>query len=90
MPYIPSEARDRINSSDSPMNSGELNYLVTTIIDNYITDRGLGYSTLNDIMGVLSCAQHEMYRRVVSLYEDKKMLTNGDVWNPANTGKLSK
>jgi hypothetical protein len=59
---------------------GELNYLITTLIQEYILREGLSYATLNEVIGVLECAKLELYRRVVTPYEDSKIQENGDVY----------
>lgn len=38
-----------------------------------------------DRIGVLTCVQHELYRRLVSVYEDKKKEMNGDVFELSNS-----
>lgn len=62
-----------------PSNSGELNYLITSLCHRYIQDEGLRYATLNEVVGVLECAKAELLRVVVGKYEDKKRLANGSV-----------
>jgi broad-specificity NMP kinase len=42
---------------------------------------------LNDVRGVLRCAQLEMYRRLIATYEDKKIKENGDVY-PVDNGAI--
>jgi len=80
MPYIKRRDRERLSEEDSqPFNSGELNYLITRMIHDYIEARGVSYGALNEVIGVLECAKQEFYRRIVSPYEDIKMRENGDV-----------
>ena len=38
------------------------------------------YARFNEMIGVLECCKLELYRRVISNYEDKKMRQNGDVY----------
>lgn len=59
---------------------GELNYVVTLSIKNYMENKGLSYQTINDIIGALDGASKEFYRRVAAPYEDKKIEENGDVY----------
>jgi len=80
MPYIRKEMRDSIDNGHDPINSGELNYLITRNLDAYIAKHGLAYDTLNSIVGVLECAKMELYRRVAAPYEDSKLRDNGDVY----------
>jgi len=63
-----------------PENPGELNFVLTKIILRYIDCHEPSYSTFNAVMGVLSCIGHELYRRMIAPYEDKKKDENGDVF----------
>lgn len=60
-------------------NAGVLNYLFTRIALEYIKTYGESYQGYNDIMGALEGCKMELYRQHVSKYEDKKIVTNGDV-----------
>lgn len=81
MPYIPAKKRDKFfdffEFTDMIENDGELNYVITTIIHKYLKNNKKNYSTINSIMGVLSCVSLEFYRKIVSPYEDIKELENG-------------
>lgn len=79
MPYIKKEKRFKI-IGDPCQTSGELNFLFTMEINQYIEAKGLSYQTINDIIGALVCCKDEFYRRVVAPYEDKKISENGDVY----------
>ena len=86
MPYIKKEDRRRIAENQEkgmhafPRTAGELNYLITSAVVDYIAINGLNYQTLNEAIGVLECAKLELYRRVAAKYEDKKIAENGDVY----------
>jgi len=82
MPYINKEFRDslRPGAEDVPQNPGELNFVFTEHICNYISNHGLSYQTINDILGALEGAKLEFYRRVAVPYEETKKLENGDVY----------
>ena len=60
---------------------GELNFAVTMLCKDYLELKGLKYSTINDIIGVLECAKQEFYQRVAVPYEQDKCMENGDVYN---------
>ena len=84
MPYIKPE--DRVSIDDlfkgfpiADLSVGELNYLITHVIDEWcpLTPR---YSDYSAIIGVLECAKQEFYLRVVVPYEGKKRKENGDVF----------
>ena len=87
MPYI--SDRHEINELlrgliNYDSNVGELNYIIKMLINNFIEKNGKKYENLNSVIGVLECAKMEYYRRIISVYEDKKILENGDVYNNNN------
>lgn len=57
-----------------------MNYQITELCRRYVALHGLKYQTINDILGALSGAQAEFYRRVAAPYEDTKIAANGDVY----------
>lgn len=59
---------------------GELNYEITLKILEYMTQHGLSYQTINDVIGALEGAKLEFYRRIAVPYEDRKIAENGDVY----------
>ena len=84
MPYIADSDKtriERIQFNASPVKtSGELNYAIHQLISNFITNQPrIGYDTYNSIIGVLNCAEMELYSRLVRDYEDRKIVENGDV-----------
>jgi len=85
MPYISQEAREKLSTLQIPDSPGELNYLISRMIDEYIL-RSKGreyfatYSLYNEVIGVLECVKLELYRRKVAPYEDCKIIENGDVY----------
>lgn len=79
MPYIKKEDRTRVDKTQKPENAGELNYYITTVVQNYIKRKGLRYQNINDILGALEGVKFELYRRVAESYEDEKIDENGDV-----------
>jgi len=81
MPYIDKEARERLSGDATPQTPGELNYLITRMLDDYIQRKGgVRYAQLNEVVGVLECVKMELYRRVAAPYEDKKCEEAGDVY----------
>jgi len=91
MPYVTPETRARLDGGDPPADAGELNYVVTRIVEAYLrrlAEQGgrLRYTHLNEAIGVLECAKSELYRRVVAGYEDGKASENGDVYGADLTG----
>ncbi len=80
MPYISHNRKDEIYGGAKPESSGELNYLLTTVIQAYLYDQGKSYRTMNEIVGALESCKLEFYARVARPYEDKKISENGDVY----------
>jgi len=82
MPYIDKlRAVDLDYGNEVPDNAGDMNYMITTLCDEYLQRKGLRYEHLNAIIGALECAKLEMYRRLAAPYENQKILENGDVYD---------
>lgn len=87
MPYIKSNEKKKWEAAlenidittESGISPGDLNYIITRIIHMYVNHKGLNYTYLNDVVGVLESAKAEFQRRVVGPYEDNKIVLNGDV-----------
>jgi len=78
MPYIKDkEALSSAINYVNPQNAGELNYCITKLIHNYLQTFKESYSKYNEVIGVLSCVGRELYRIVISKYENKKRRENG-------------
>jgi hypothetical protein len=90
MPYIADTRREDIHNellddengglNWTPQNAGDLNFLVTCFIDNYIIERGVRYANLNEMIGALECCKLELYRMIAAPYEDAKAAENGGVY----------
>lgn len=80
MPYITKDRREAIRLGYAPQNPGELNYILTKAIVQYLQTKGESYQTFNDIVGALENAKLELQRRKIAPYEDKKIEQNGDVY----------
>jgi hypothetical protein len=80
MPYIIKAAREQLDDGGLPDNAGELNYVITNLLDDYLSAYGLNYTNVNALVGVLECAKLELYRRIAAPYEDEKIKENGDVY----------
>jgi len=85
MPYIKKDRREAVESfitgslkHVSMLPEGELNYLLTKIVDAWA--KPLTYTKIAAVDGVLSNVAREFYRRVAVPYEDKKLRENGDVY----------
>lgn len=80
MPYIPQEDRRGLDPDiHSALKAGELNFQITSLVHSYLERKGITYTTLNEVVGVLECAKLELYRRLAAPYEDQKVRENGDV-----------
>jgi len=88
MPYIKKEQKKKYKdillllktNTDIISNPGELNYLVTKILQIYLIKNKLSYKTLNEIIGAIECSKIEFYRREIVKYENKKIKENGDCY----------
>ncbi len=87
MPYINSANRlDLAEITDEILcteirSAGELNYLITKLCIEYMSDNGKSYQHINDVVGALEGAKIEFYRRYAAPYEDTKIIENGDVYS---------
>ena len=87
MPYVDQEARAYIEL-EGPYEIGDLNYAITKLLMAYMVEWGECYVTYNDMIGALECAKLELYRRMCAPYEDRKCMTNGDVYEIPPRKKL--
>jgi hypothetical protein len=93
MPYISQPDREELwRGNRSAQTPGELNFMITEILNDYLDRRripdrdnrlSVNYAAINDVVGVLQCAQLELYRRIAAPLEDKKCKENGDVYSVA-------
>lgn len=87
MPYITEERRDNIEKAMENPNIGDINYVITMLLLDFLNKKGLNYENLNSLIGVLDCAKMELYRRVAIPYENMKIRENGDVYAVVKTEK---
>lgn len=81
MPYIEMVDRNRINNGEEAKTPGELNYIISIAVDSYLHKKGVNYTNINEVIGVLECAKLELYRRIAAKYEDEKIIENSDVYS---------
>ena len=87
MPYIKVANREYFDEMLAKLgrcsiaNAGELNYLITELINQYHVTHTKSYQIMNDIVGALESCKAEYQRRIVAPYEDKKRTENEDVYN---------
>lgn len=80
MPYIDIEQRKLIEKNlIRPTTAGQLNYKIHLILEEYVNDNSASYQTYNDMVGALEAVKLELYRRSISMYEDRKIKENGDI-----------
>ena len=87
MPYINQGGRAKFEDlletfdllSVGDMAAGELNYVISSIVHEWLIRHRVSYGTLNQAIGVLECAKLELYKQVVAPYEEKKKAENGPV-----------
>jgi hypothetical protein len=89
MPYIEKKRREHfkqdeitafVDGTTDIFTVGDINYIITNAVNQYVKLKGLSYSSINDVIGILECAKMEFYRRVAVPYEEKKKELNGDVY----------
>lgn len=86
MPYITEERKEFLSNAPeaeiaaTELTAGDMNYLISTLLDEWIAEKGLNYDAVNTAVGVLECAKLELYRRIAAPYEDNKKEINGDVY----------
>lgn len=81
MPYIKVEQQLDLFEGKAPVSAGELNYLITALVIEYMQGKHVNYEFLNSIVGALESCKLEFYRRVLVPYEEQKRFENGDVYN---------
>ncbi len=79
MPYVAASRRNGWLRS-KPTTPGDLNFDITSLLLDYLTEHGTSYTTINAAVGALECCKQEFYRRVAVPYEEQKKLINGDVY----------
>jgi len=80
MPYVDKILREKIDSGNyEPIEAGELNYKITKIVLGYLGNEP-HYKEFNDVLGVLTAIQHELYRRRIADYENDAIKRNSDVY----------
>lgn len=80
MPYIPEQRRQAIEAGADPENMGELTYKLTMDCLRYRDCRVECFQVHGEIVGALTCATQEWYRRAIALYEDGAIERNGDLF----------
>ena len=69
-----------ISEDEARVPAGDLNYIISTLLEKTYKRWGDSYQDFNEKVGILECAKLELYRRRVVPYEDGKIESNGDVY----------
>jgi len=84
MPYVKQSSRDRLRPVLDTMKNynvrpdGELNYLLFAYCRYYLRNTE-SYNTIKNYCAELRACAHEIERRMLDVYEDKKIKENGDI-----------
>ena len=87
MPYIKAERRDNIEEVMEYPESEDINFVMTTLLIDYVNKKGMTYSTINEVLGVLECVKMEFFRRIAIPVENQQLNENGDVYVLAKAKK---
>jgi len=83
-PHISPDERERVfKTLEFPMMAepGTLNFVITKAIQAYLSQKHeVRYADYNEVMGVLECCKMELYRMVISKYEDEKIKIHGSAY----------
>ena len=84
MPYIKQDDRMKFDKHVKKLvseieSTGEINYVISTILIGMMKKHGKDYDELNGLMGVINCVQQEFYRKVAAPYEELKEKDNGGI-----------
>lgn len=79
MPYVSQDVRNHILRGGKASSPGELNFQLMELVQEFLSGPE-SYTRYNDVLGVLTAMQHELYRRLVVSYEIRKCIENGDVF----------
>ena len=97
MPYVQQSRREDIDSKYSELleiagelTHGDLNYIISNLLKRHIEQKKeKNYATYNAIIGVLECAKMEFYNRVVTPYENIKIVENGGLYKEQKSDLLT-
>jgi hypothetical protein len=69
--------RENLNNTEFANILGDINYCFSRILGGLMDD--VSYPKIAMVTGVLENIKQEFYRRVAEIYEDKKIIENGDI-----------
>lgn len=80
MPYIALKlvarrlARLRPKTFDRARNPAELDFQITTLVNEYLEHNGVTFQTIAEVTGALECTKDEFLRRIARPYEERKRI----------------
>lgn len=78
MPYIDRGTATILEKRKrKPTSPGELNFMISRLLSEYVQTNGLSYQSINDISGATTEALAEFRRRIVVDYEGLKIANGG-------------
>ncbi len=80
MPYLEAGIRASLLDGRKAQKGGELNYLISCLLNDFVQMKGLSYATINEAIGAVECAKQEFYSRIATPYESLKAKQNGEVY----------
>ena len=94
MPYIKNKDKNEMSESIEDLQNwirskGDLNYAICELVGRLISESDkISYSTMSERIDAVHDAEQELRRRLLTPYEVKKMMENGDV--PSFVGILDR
>lgn len=79
-PFIPYLESLLIELNALGREDGDINFVITWLLDRFYNLRETRYSKIKDAEGTLVCVALELYRRRAAEWEDKKRDENGEVY----------
>jgi len=85
MPYIEKGRKEIFNKhleglmDSSHIVKGDLTYCIFKIGLEYMKSRDVNYQNLSDCVSAMNDSANEFRRRFLDVYEDRKILENGDI-----------
>ena len=78
-PYIDTQSKNDVYTSGA-QNVGQLTYVLTESCIEYVARKQESFQVYAEILGALEATKLELYRRLITPYEESKRLLNGDIF----------
>lgn len=93
MPYIAEAIKDTIELP-YVADDGQLTFVIDALAESLLAAKcsydwaNLKYPMISQVVGDIECAKSEFMRRILNVFEDRKMVENGDCFEaPAFLGR---